>query len=75
MEKEEAFLTDRPRSVAGVKFSPENMRISLVGNGDRLRRFRRYGSMRAMRSAVLANDIVGVRCCIYMEFADNSKPH
>ncbi|KIM50151.1 hypothetical protein SCLCIDRAFT_84014, partial [Scleroderma citrinum Foug A] len=41
MEKEEAFLTDRPRSVAGVKFSPENMRISLVGNGDRLRRFRR----------------------------------
>ncbi|KIM50568.1 hypothetical protein SCLCIDRAFT_88629, partial [Scleroderma citrinum Foug A] len=40
MEKERAFLADRPRSVAGGEFFSGNMRILLVGNGDRLHRFR-----------------------------------
>ena len=43
MEKDGASLADRPRSVAGGEIISGNMRISLVGSGDRLRRFRRYG--------------------------------
>ncbi|KAL4071072.1 cytochrome P450 [Scleroderma yunnanense] len=41
MEKEGASLADRLRSVAGGEVLSGNMRMALVGNGERLRRFRR----------------------------------
>ncbi|KAL4069143.1 cytochrome P450 [Scleroderma yunnanense] len=41
MEKEGASLADRPRYVAGGEILSGDMRITFVGDADRLRRFRR----------------------------------
>ena len=51
--QEGASLADRPRSVVGGEILSGNVRILLVGNGDRLCRFCRYESMRRQSSCFL----------------------
>ncbi len=46
MEKENAILQDRPRSIAVQETLCRNMRMLMMRAGERYKRFRRYGVFR-----------------------------